>query len=75
MPDIFHIDQNKSLTDDQKSAVLNIKRSAQELMAKMKLPYTVDDRVKAQAAERCINISHTKLEEAVMWAVKGITSI
>ncbi len=75
MPDIFQIDQSKTLTDDQKAAVLNVKREAQELMAKMKLPYVVEDRVKAQAAEQCINIAHTKLREAVMWAENGIETI
>lgn len=52
------------LTDDQKEHMARVKAKAHELWLEMQ---TGND-------PRCMATSRTKLEEAVMWAVKGITA-
>ena len=74
MPDIFHINSYQ-LHDEQKAQILKLKRTAQVLMSDMKLPVKTVDTIKQSAAERCINIAYSKLEEAVMWATKGISTL
>lgn len=57
----------KELTEDKKSLMNKIKDAAQELYSLF--PKTDDGRAK----DRETSLAVTKLEESVMWAVKGIT--
>lgn len=54
----------KELTEDQKAQMERVKTKAYELYLEMQ----------AGNDPRCMATSRTKLEEAVMWAVKGITA-
>jgi hypothetical protein len=57
----------RALTDDEKSLMGQIKDAAQSLYELF--PKTEDGRAK----DRETSLAVTKLEESVMWAVKGIT--
>lgn len=52
------------LSDDEKATMTQLKDKGQELL----------DLIAAQGAGRELSIARTKTEEAVMWAVKAITS-
>lgn len=54
------------LTDAQKEMVLKIKQKADELEA-------LFDEVNTPNIGREIALAKTKLEESIMWAVKGVT--
>ena len=55
-----------ALNDTQKLDVNQIKMKADELLtAMLDAPY---------ADKRCMAIARTNLEQAVMWAVKGVTN-
>ena len=54
------------LTDDQKNKIAEIKDAALVLYESIELVHGADP--------RCIALAKTKLEEAIMWAVKGITN-
>ena len=56
------------ITEDQKKQALAIKEKAEELLALF--PHSED----RSERSRCAALAKTKLEEAVMWAVKGVTS-
>jgi hypothetical protein len=74
MSDVFHKNYG-SQTDEQKSLVTMIKEKAEELLYllghKKSLldPYSLDYN---SVAPREYELAKTKLEECVMWAVKGI---
>ena len=53
----------RELTDDEKGAVAAIKGHAEDLIGFLK----------TRPASREISLAITKIEEAVMWGVKGIT--
>jgi len=57
----------KELRDDQKILIENIKETANKLITMY--PQSDDGR----AENREISLAMTKLEESVMWVVKGIT--
>lgn len=56
--------ETKELTYDQKEQVERIKNAADHLM----------EVILEQGANRELALAKTKLEEAVMWATKGITA-
>lgn len=65
--DIFHI-ENKKLIPMQVELIKDIKEDAEVLYDKL---LEIDQ---ARIADsRMLEIAKTKLEEAVMWAVKGLT--
>lgn len=57
------------ITDEQKDQVQKIKETAEKLLATFPVS---DDR---SEKSRCAALAKTKLEEAVMWAVKGATAV
>lgn len=59
------------LSDLQKSYVHQIKTDAEQLLNTMN--EAVDPESRSEQS-RCMNIARTNLEQAVMWAVKGITT-
>jgi len=61
----------RALTDDEKALHDNIKAKAMELEA---LIDTLNERKGAPERWRYRALAMTALEEAVMWAVKGLTS-
>lgn len=67
MTDVFRKEYTP-ISDQQKTRVLEIKLKAEELLALIGLSEDRSDK------SRCIAIAKTKLEEAVMWSVKGHTS-
>lgn len=56
------------LSDEQKTKVAAIKVKAQELLEEIGAS---EDR---SEKSRCLALGRTKLEEAIMWAVKGHTA-
>lgn len=58
------------LTPEQKANVDNIKTVAAQMLETME--YIPSE--ERSNRSRCMNLARTKLEEAVMWAVKGVTS-
>lgn len=59
------------LSDQQRAHMDQVKIYAEDLEV---LFDKVSPRTVQGEKSRCINIARTKLEEAVMWAVKGITT-
>ncbi len=55
------------LSEEQKAKVDLIKQKALDLLNAMREPLDHSD-------PRCMATAKTKLEEAVMWAVKGVTN-
>lgn len=70
MTDTFHKNQYP-LSEDQKQYVLRIKTEAEVLLSIMDEAIHPNDR---SERSRCMNIARTNLEQAVMWAVKGLTT-
>lgn len=58
----------RELSEEEKKRVDDIKTKAQDLLETMDFP-----REQQHPAGRHIALAKTALEEAVMWAVKGIT--
>lgn len=52
------------LSDDEKAKMVSVKDKGQELL----------DLINSLGAGREYSIAKTKIEEAVMWAVKGLTA-
>lgn len=63
-PDSVFRPKYRELTEDEQHAVDDVKALAAEILR------TVD---KASHDSRCACLARTRLEEAVMWAVKSIT--
>ncbi len=61
--------QYRVLTDAEKAQMLAIKDQGAAAIATVEQLLVGAD----QKAGRCYSLARTKLEEAVMWAVKGIT--
>jgi hypothetical protein len=61
----------KSLTDEQKAQMNNIKDRAVLVLDEMNAAVPADER---SERSRCMAIARTNLEQAIMWAVKGVTS-
>jgi hypothetical protein len=59
------------LTDEQKTQMDNIKNYADMLLDEMNKSVPVDER---SERSRCMAIARTNLEQAIMWAVKGVTT-
>ena len=59
------------LTDDQKKQVEVLKQSAEVIESFMDAFIAKEER---SERSRCMNLARTKLEETVMWAVKGVTT-
>ena len=59
------------LSDTQKAQVEAIKNQAADLLAEMNLAVPMTER---SERSRCMAIARTNLEQAVMWAVKGVTT-
>jgi hypothetical protein len=62
----------KELTMKQKECVKNVKSIAEQMYET--LEYLVNEEGAKFPAHREVDIAKTKLEECVMWAVKGITT-
>ena len=60
----------RQLTPEETVDISNIKDFAEELWAE----FSVYDDEESNADIRAIRLAKTKLEEAVMWAIKGITN-
>lgn len=60
--------QYRELTDDEKARIDRIKTLAEQLETEM-----LDSVITGAGATRCSALARTNLEQAVMWAVKGIT--
>lgn len=60
----------RELSDAEKAQIDAVKDKAFELLQSFDVPCTPE---KAQAMGREMALARTKLEESVMWAVKGIT--
>ncbi len=65
MGDTFHKTYTE-LSDEQKKQVADIKDKAEELLT---LFGSTEDR---SEKSRCIALAKTNLEQAVMWAIKGV---
>jgi hypothetical protein len=65
MTDVFHA-QYRELSDNEKSLMEEIKLKAGDL-------YNLFENVATTDNGREIALAKTKLEESVMWAVKGLT--
>lgn len=59
----------RELTDEEKAVVGELKRIGEEFLATL----DVVDGVTGGQVRREIALARTKAEEAVMWAVKGVT--
>ncbi|MCK5019715.1 MAG: hypothetical protein KAS32_21835 [Candidatus Peribacteraceae bacterium] len=59
------------LSDEQKALVKLIKDQAFELYKSVCAGHNLSPQ---QGDARCLAVAKTKLEEAVMWAVKGVTN-
>ncbi len=70
MTDTFRKEQ-KPLSDDQKSFMHQVKTAAEELERVMNMAVPLEER---SERSRNMAIARTNLEQAIMWAVKGITS-
>jgi hypothetical protein len=70
--DLFRKEKG-TLTPEQMARVNFIKVEAEKFLTAIQSDY--DDNKKLKADQRCIDISKEKLEECVMWAVKGYTNI
>lgn len=68
--DIFRANKGL-LTPEQKSRVDFIKAEAKKFKAAIQSSY--DNNEKLNTDQRCVDIALVKLEECVMWAVKGFT--
>lgn len=69
MSDIFR-KEYKEPTAEQKANIDNIKTAAEQMLGT--LEYIPSE--ERSERSRSMNLARTKLEEAVMWAVKGITA-
>ena len=69
MTDTFRKDYTP-LSELQKANVANVKHEAEQLLNAMSC-IMPDER---SERSRCMAIARTNLEQAVMWAVKGITT-
>lgn len=70
MPDTFRKTYTE-LTDGQKKDMLNVKAAADNLLDLMNKAVPAEER---SERSRCMAIARTNLEQAIMWAVKGITA-
>ncbi len=70
MSDTFR-KEYKPLTDEQKTQMADVKAAADNLLDIMNQIVPGEER---SERSRCLAIARTNLEQAVMWAVKGITS-
>lgn len=59
------------LTDEAKQEMADVKDKAQELYDMIDKLVLMNDR---SEKARCVAIAKTNLEQAIMWACKGITS-
>jgi hypothetical protein len=60
----------RELNEQEKKLVADIKSKAVELMDLFESAVAKEER---SDKSRCVNLARTKLEESIMWAVKGIT--
>jgi len=70
MTDTFRKDY-APLSDEQKSQMASIKEEAQVLLNKLNEAVPVEER---SERSRCMAIARTNLEQAIMWAIKGVTA-
>lgn len=70
MTDTFR-KEYKPLTDEQKADVEAVKDQADTLLTHLNGIVLAEER---SERSRCIALAKTNLEQAVMWAVKGITA-
>lgn len=69
--DLFRKEKG-NLTPEQMARVNYIKVEAEKFKTAIQSDY--DDKTKLHTDQRCIDIAVQKLEECVMWAVKGFTN-
>ena len=75
MSDVFHA-KYRELSDEEKSLMENIKVKAAELYDLMDSVIRSEDTDTSEGPAvngREVALAKTKLEESVMWAVKGLT--
>lgn len=81
MPDVFH-NQYRELSEAEKELMANLKDKALELydlydqVGRLEVDAESDNESKTGSTSKCgreIALAKTKLEESVMWAVKGLT--
>ncbi len=72
MSDTFR-KEYKPLSEEQKTQMDLVKTKADELMEVLYLNTPLPG--VNNAAGRCISIAKTELETAVMWAIKGVTTV
>lgn len=69
--------QYRELSDREKADIQAVKEKGQELLNLLlnisSSFYPTSDGSTRSADPRCISLARTKVEEAVMWAVKGVT--
>lgn len=70
MSDVFR-KEYQPLTDEQKGQMTEIKDQAAKLMDLFQKAVPAEER---SEKSRCMNVARTNLEQAIMWAVKGITA-
>ncbi len=70
MTDVFHKAYNE-LTEEQKAVMAEIKDKAEILYSAIESQVQETER---SEKSRCVALAKTKLEEAVMWAIKGVTA-
>lgn len=79
MSDLFRKEYTP-ITDEQKAISTAIKEKAEELFALYEQaqrdgePRHNEESELDSASYRCVRIAMTRLEESVMWAVKGVTT-
>ena len=59
------------LTGEQQAQMAAIKDKAAELMDLFQAAVPAEER---SEKSRCMNVARTNLEQAIMWAVKGVTA-
>lgn len=69
--DLFRKEKG-TLTNEQMARVNYIKSEAEKFKSAIQSEY--DSKEKLNPDQRCIEIAFQKLEECVMWAVKGFTN-
>lgn len=70
MNDVFRKDYTE-LTEEQKTQGRAIKEKAEELLALFNQAVPAGER---SERSRCVAIARTNLEQAIMWAAKGVYS-
>jgi len=74
MSDVFHKNYNPNLSEEQKNLIVEIKNKAEELYALLEKADPVKAQFTPNLRAHRVNMAMNRLEECVMWVVKGITT-